>query len=560
MKQSTINSLENFIWNIADEILVDIYDVGDYRKVILPMLVIRRFDAILEPRHDELMRIKQSLNITAVDYEKESTLIKAIKLPFVNQSPFTLRTLLADNKSKLQDNFRSYLDGFSANVRDIIDKFQFRTQIDRLVDSDRLIPLIEKFLSADINLSPEPVRCNDGTIKLEALDNHAMGTLFENILRRFNESTNVTDAGRHFTPRDIVELMSQLAFLPVKDRLRDTTYLIYDGACGTGGMLTVAEDCIKRLAIDNEISIHLYGQEIANETFAIAKADMLLKGEGEQADNIRQGSTISNDRFKFNALGSRFTFDFMLSNPPFGTSWKSEFGAGDDDWRNCKTKDDVFDSRFRFTFDGEDFSVLPDIGDQQMLFLANNIAKMKDSTELGSRIVEVHNGSSLFTGGAGSGSSNLRRFIIENDCLEAVIALPEKMFYNTGIGTFLWIVANKKDSARRGFVQLIDASTIKTTLTKSLGQKNCEFGAEDRKQILELYLAFDKADPKFSRVFPNEEFGYKSFNIMRPLRLRVLLDDDRIDRIAEKDRPLATALKQFRAELGDGRFQFVALG
>ncbi len=549
MNRSTINTLENFIWNIADEILVDIYDVGDYRKVILPMLVIRRFDAILEPHRDHLLEIKKSLGIIDVNYDKESALIKALKLPFVNQSLFTLRTVRADNRKTLQNNFLAYLDGFSQNVRDIIDKFQFRHQIERLANSDRLLPLIDKFLSADINLCPTPVLNADKSVKLEALDNHAMGTLFENILRRFNESTNVTDAGRHFTPRDIVELMSELAFKPVAERLRDTTYLIYDGACGTGGMLTVAEESIKNLAaVDKrDVSIYLYGQEIADETFAIAKADMLLKGEGEQADNIRHGSTISNDRFKENALGKRFTFDFMLSNPPFGTSWKSEFGAGD--WQNFKTKDNIFDARFRFAFDGADFSVLPDIGDQQMLFLANNVAKMKTSTALGSRIVEVHNGSSLFTGGAGSGASNLRRYIIENDYLEAIVALPEKMFYNTGIGTFLWIVANKKSAARRGKVQLIDATSIKSALTKSLGQKNCEFGVAERDKILEIYLAFDKADPTFSRVLANEEFGYKSFNIMRPLRLRVVLDDERIAQLDVKDHNFADALRKFRAEV-----------
>ena len=255
----------------------------------------------------------------------------------------------------------------------------------------------------------------DGSVKLPGLDNHTMGTVFEEVIRKFNEETNITDAGRHFTPRDIVELIADLAFVPIEDQIKSTTYRIYDGACGTGGMLTVAEERIQRLSqkAGKKVSIHLYGQENADETYAIARADMLVKGEGSQANNIFFGSTISNDGFPGE------TFDFCLSNPPFGTSWKKDLAA----WGLTK-KDDITDPRFQVTYRGEDFSLLPDIGDPQMLFLANNISKMKQDTPLGSRIVEVHNGSSLFTGKAGQGPSNLRQYINEQDLLEAIVALP----------------------------------------------------------------------------------------------------------------------------------------
>ena len=334
-----------------------------------------------------------------------------------------------------------------------------------------------------------------------------MGTVFEEVIRRFNEETNITDAGRHFTPRDIVELMTDLAFVPIKDRIQNTTYRIYDGACGTGGMLTVAEQRIKEIAAETKkkVSIHLYGQENADETYAIAKSDMLVKGEGRQTNNIFFGSTISNDGFASD------TFDFCLSNPPFGTPWKTDLKA----WGDIK-KDDIADSRFIVSYNGQTLSLVPDIGDPQMLFLANNISKMKKYTKLGTRIVEVHNGSSLFTGKAGQGPSNLRQYIIEQDLLECIVALPEKMFYNTGIGTYLWVLSNKKEERRKGKVQLIDATSFKKQLRKNLGEKNCEITEEIRRQILELYMAFDAADSKYSKVLPNSEFGYWEVPVYTP--------------------------------------------
>ena len=276
-------------------------------------------------------------------------------------------------------------------------------------------------------------------------------------------------------------------------------------------------------AAGKKVSIKLYGQENAEETYAIARADMLVKGEGTQADNIYFGSTISNDGF------AGETFDFMLSNPPFGTAWKTDLKA----WGDIDKKD-ITDPRFVVKYNKEILSLVPDIGDPQMLFLANNISKMKTNTPLGSRIVEVHNGSSLFTGKAGQGPSNLRQYIIEQDLLEAIVALPEKMFYNTGIGTYLWVLANKKSPERRGKVQLIDATALKTAMRKNLGEKNCMMTEEIRRQVLDIYMAFDKADPEYSKVFDNSEFGYWLVEVNRPLRLSARLTKENIEEVVKK--------------------------
>ena len=520
MNQSTYNTLKSFIWGIANDCLVDVYDVGDYRKIILPMFVIRRFDAVLEPKHEEVMKAKEQYEKAGI-IELDAALSIVAEQAFVNKSDFTLTDLKSrTNQQQLKKDFIAYLDGFSENVQVIINKFHIRNEIDRLSEQDRLGLLIEKFVDPRINLSNRPVLNEDGSVKIEALDNHTMGTLFEEVIRMFNEETNVTDAGRHFTPRDIVELIADLAFIPIQDKIQSTTYRIYDGACGTGGMLTVGDQHIRELAAEQgkKVSIHLYGQENADETYAIARADMLVKGEGKESDQIRFGSTISDDKF------AKEEFDFMLSNPPFGTPWKTDLKA----W-GINKKDEISDSRFIINYDDNpEYSLIPDIGDPQMLFLANNISKMKTTTELGSRIIEIHNGSSLFTGKAGSGPSNLRRYIFEQDLCEAIIAIPENMFYNTGIGTYLWVLTNKKEDRRKGKVQLIDATSMKSSLRKNLGDKNCEMTPEIRKQVMELYLAFDKADSEYSRVFLNEEFGYYQVVVKRPLRLKVAINEENL--------------------------------
>lgn len=547
MENANFNQLVSFVFGIANDCLVDVYDVGDYRKIILPMIVLRRFDAVLEPTKQAVLAMKQKLDAAGI-LEQDVALCSVAHEAFCNSSPFTLSDLKSrTNQQQLKQDFILYLDGFSKNVQDIIIKFEFRNQIDKLSEHDILGLLISKFVDPSINLSSRPVLNPDGSVKLPGLDNHTMGTVFEEVIRKFNEETNITDAGRHFTPRDIVELIADLAFVPIEDQIKSTTYRIYDGACGTGGMLTVAEERIQRLSqkAGKKVSIHLYGQENADETYAIARADMLVKGEGSQANNIFFGSTISNDGFPGE------TFDFCLSNPPFGTSWKKDLAA----WGLTK-KDDITDPRFQVTYRGEDFSLLPDIGDPQMLFLANNISKMKQDTPLGSRIVEVHNGSSLFTGKAGQGPSNLRQYIIKQDLLEAIVALPEKMFYNTGIGTYLWVLSNKKSAQRKGKVQLIDATTMKAPLRKNLGEKNGEVNAALRKKILDLYLAFDKADPEYSKVFENHEFGYWQVTMQQPKRDengKILLDK-KGNPVIDKERSGDTEIIPFTYEGGIDAF------
>ncbi len=526
MDTQNYNQLVSFIWSIANDCLVDTYDVGDYRKVILPMTVIRRFDAILEDTKEAVIKEKARLDAEGVQNPDE-WLCSITKEAFCNSSPHTLKSLSAiTNRLQLKQNFENYLNGFSKNVQDIINRFQFRNEINRLSESNSLGVLISKFVDRRFNLSSRPELNDDGTVRLPALDNHSMGMLFEEVIRRFNEETNVTDAGRHFTPRDIVRLMAELAFVPIQSKIKakNNVYSIYDGACGTGGMLTVGEERILEIAHEGgkRASINLFGQENFDETYAIARSDMLVKGEGEQANNILFGSTISDDKYRGQS------FDFMLSNPPFGTSWKKELDA----WGGIK-KDEISDSRFRAILDGEEVSIVPDIDDPQMLFLANNISKMKTGTPLGSRIIEVHNGSALFTGKAGQGATNLRRYIMENDLLEAIVALPEKMFYNTGIGTYLWVLTNKKSPERKGKVQLINATSLKKPLRKNIGEKNCEITRTLREEILKIYLAFEDADPEFSLVLLNEDFGYYAVDILRPLRLSVSVTAERLTELKE---------------------------
>ena len=502
---SSLN-ISNFIWGIADDVLRDNYVRGKYRDVILPMTVVRRLDAVLEPTKEAVQRMKTQLDKAGIT-NQDRALRQAAGEAFYNTSPFRLRDLRSIGKQQqLRANFEAYLDGFSPNVQEILEKFRFRNEVPRLVDDDILGFLIEKFLDSSVNLSPRPVLNADGSVRVPGLDNHSMGTVFEELIRRFSEENN-EEAGEHFTPRDVVELMAHLIFKPIADRVQSTTYLVYDGACGTGGMLTVAEDTLARLARDQgkEVSIHLYGQEVNPETYAISKADLILKGEGAEADNIQYGSTLSGDAFPGRE------FDFMLSNPPYGKSWKS-------DLERMGGKPGIKDPRFVVEHGGDpDLSLITRSSDGQMVFLANMLSKMKQGSPLGSRVVEVHNGSSLFTGDAGQGESNIRRWIIENDWLEAIIALPLNIFYNTGIATYIWVLSNRKAVERQGYVQLIDASEWFRPLRKNLGNKNCELGEEDIERICDAFLAF--AETPQSKIFPNAAFGYHKLNVERPLRL-----------------------------------------
>ena len=510
MNNQIQNSIVSFIWGIADDCLRDIYVRGKYRDVILPMTVIRRLDAVLEETKQAVLDMKDKLDAAGITNQTDALCISAGQA-FCNTSPFRLRDLTARSKQQqLKADFIAYLDGFSPNVQEILEKFKFRNQIDTMIDADILGAVIEKFVSPIINFSPNPVYKDDtqSEIRLPALDNHAMGTIFEELVRKFNEANN-EEAGEHWTPRDVVELMADLVFTPIADKIMDATYSCYDGACGTGGMLTVAQDRLTQLADETrkKVSIHLFGQEINPETYAIAKADMLLKGDGGQAQHIGFGSTLSSDQFPTRQ------FDFMLSNPPYGKSWKV-------DAEKMGGKKDILDSRFNAYLDDESqLAMIPRTSDGQLLFLLNNVAKMKHDTPLGSRIAEVHNGSSLFTGDAGSGESNARRYLIESDLVEAIIALPEKMFYNTGIGTFIWILSNNKEERRKGKIQLIDATAIKSPLRKNMGEKNCELTPKLREEIVRIFM--DMEESEVSRIFDNSEFGYWKVTVLQPM-----LDED----------------------------------
>ena len=522
MQDTQLSQISNFIWNTADTVLRDLYVRGKYRDVILPMTVIRRLDAVLEPTKQKVLEDKKWLDEAGIA-DQTGPLQQAAGQQFFNASPFTLRDLRnVTSQQQLRDNFNAYLDGFSPNVQDILEKFEFRNQIARLSTSGALDTLVERFLYPTVNLSPNPVLNDDGEVRLPGLDNHAMGTIFEDLLRRFNEENN-EEAGEHWTPRDAVELMAKLVFIPVEDQIQSNTYVLYDGALGTGGMLTVAEQTLREIAEKQEqrISTHLYGQEINSETYAICKADLLLKGEENADANIIGGpeySTLSNDRFR------NQTFDFMLSNHPYGKSWKT-------DQDRMGGRNGITDPRFVIQHAGDpEYSLITRSNDGQLLFLANMLSKMKEDTPLGSRIAEVHNGSSLFTGDAGQGESNIRRWIIENDWLEAIVALPLNMFYNTGIATYVWVLTNRKPEHRKGKVQLIDATKWSTPLRKNLGQKTCELSPENTRQIVEAFMNFE--DTEESKIFPNEAFGYWKVTVERPLRL-ASTDPERVYKAAE---------------------------
>ncbi len=518
MEQSQYNQLFSFIWNIATDVLVYAFEKGEYKKIIMPMMVLRRIDVLLEPTKEKLLETKKMLDDNQFN-NQDPILFSVTGYPFYNTSLFTMKTLKSETDPlRLKMNFTDYLNGFSKDVQDIIDKFHMRQMVDNLTEAERLGSIIEKFTDDKINLSNKPVLDDEGNVRLPGLDNHTMGTMFEELLRKFNEENNVTEAGEHFTPRDYVKLLADLAVLPIADKITDTTYSIYDGACGTGGILTIAQERILEIAKqhDRRVQVDIYGQELTPETYATCKADLMISGNiqsfqylinNQPREYIAFDSTISRDGH------SGETFDFCISNPPFGTPWKEDLkkrGLGESD------KKKFTDSRFLIADKGTEISFIPDIGDCQMMFLANNLSRMRDDTPLGTRIVEVHNGSSLFTGDAGSGASNLRQYIIENDLLEAIVAMPEKDFYNTGIGTFVWVITNRKEERRRGFVQLIDATEIKTPLRKNLGEKNCETAEEDRAKILQLLMDF-KETPQ-SKIFPNAEFGYWSVKVYQPQR------------------------------------------
>lgn len=538
MDQSQLKWVADFIWNIADDRLRDVYVRGKYRDVILPFIVLRRLDALLEPTKPAVLAMKKQLDAAKVA-NQDGALRNAAGQAFYNTAATTLADLQAiASGQRLRDSFIAYLDGFSPNVQEILTKFKFRDQIQTLVEADILGHLISDFLKPDVNMSPKDVLDEDGRVRLPGLDNHGMGTVFEELIRRFNEDNN-EEAGEHFTPRDVVSLMAKLLFLPVADKIQSSTYSLYDGCCGTGGMLTVAEEELLALAKKDgkAVSIHLFGQEINPETYAICKADLLLKGEGEEAENIVGGadkSTLSADQFP-----SR-DFDFMLSNPPYGKSWKTDLAR-------MGGKQAFSDPRFVVKHGGDpEFKLTTRTSDGQLMFLVNKVQKMVHNTELGSRIALVHNGSALFTGDAGQGESNIRRWVIENDWLEAIIALPLNIFYNTGIATYIWVLTNRKAEHRRGKVQLIDASRWFQPLRRNLGKKNCEMSGDDIQRVMDHYLALPPADAKAAAAMPeckwfnNADFGYWKITVERPQRLKSQLSHRAIEalRFASGDEAL----------------------
>jgi type I restriction enzyme M protein len=530
MEQGRLNWIANFIWGIADDVLRDLFKRGKYPDVILPMCVIRRMDAVLMPTKQAVLDTKQMLDEASIT-EQRAALCDAAGQAFYNTSKFTLRDLKSrGSQQQLLADFEDYLNGFSPNVQDILENFKFRNQLATLSRADALGTLVNKFLDPEIDLSPA------------GIDNHSMGTVFEELVRKFNEENN-EEAGEHWTPRDAVRLMANLVFLPIKEQLKSGTYQLYDGACGTGGMLTVAEETLTAIGAQHkqQITSHLYGQEINPETYAVCKADMLLKGAGEATDHIVGGaewSTLAHDAFPAEE------FDFMLANPPYGKSWKKDLEA-------MGGKDKMRDLRFKVMHQGEELSLVTRSSDGQMLFLANMASKMHRSSALGSRIAEVHNGSSLFIGDAGQGESNIRRWLIENDWLEAIVALPLNLFYNTGIATYVWVLSNKKPAHRKGQVQLIDASQWFKPLRKNLGKKNCELSPEDIARISHTFLDFK--DTPESKIFPNAAFGYWKVTVERPLRLHSQLSLQAIEtlRFASGDEDLRATLYE---EFGDVLF------
>jgi len=508
MNNTQHNQIVNFIWSIADDVLRDVYTRGKYRDIILPFTVLRRLDALLEPTKDKVLEMHEKLNQMKIDNQFPQ-LRKVSGYVFYNTSPYTYKKLL-NEPANIRQNLENYLDGFSSNVQDIISKFKLRNQFDTIEEGNITFPLIEKFCSSQINLSPDPVTDKDGNIIHEGLSNLGMGYVFEELIRKFNEENN-EEAGEHFTPREIIKLMTHLIFEPIKNRIKDGTYLIYDPACGSGGMLTEAENFAKE--INPKATFHLYGQEVNPETFAICKADMLIKDE--DPDKIAYGSTLSNDGFP------RLQFDFMLSNPPYGKTWKIDQESIVD----AKSKE-ILDYRFKSTG-------VPRVSDGQLLFLMNMVSKMKTNNELGSRIASVHNGSSLFTGEAGSGESEIRKYIIGNDLLEAIIQLPNDMFYNTGISTYIWILNNVKEASRKGKVQLIDASAIYSKMRKGFGSKSNELLEQHIQQISNTFIDFKETDT--SRIFDNDDFAYWSINVERPLRLSWQLVEEMLITIENAD-------------------------
>lgn len=478
---SKITNKAALIWAIADKI-TGVYKPHEYGKVILPLTVIKRFDSILEETKSDVLAAYEKCRNMDNDIMRNEILTKASGHPFYNTSKYTLRTLL-DDPDHIDDNFASYINAFSPNVCEIIEKFEFaKDELPKMREYGLLFTVLQEFGTDKADMHPSRV------------SDIEMGYIFEELIRKFSESYN-EEAGQHYTPREVIELMVHIllnfdnAMLSSKE-----ARTIYDPACGTGGMLSIASEYIKKH--NSSAAFLCFGQEINPETYAIAKADMLIKGENDSL--IRSGNTLSDDQFP------KQTFNYIISNPPFGREWKKEKASVEKEAKLTRENGGRF------------FMGLPAIGDSQMLFLSNAVAKMKPVEEGGSRVAIVHNGSPLFTGDAGSGPSNIRKYLLENDLLEAIIALPNDIFYNTGIATYIWVLSNNKEKRRMGKVQLINANGLYEKRRKSLGNKRNDIPQTAIDEIAKIYGDF--REDKLSKIFKNEDFGYRKVVVERPLR------------------------------------------
>jgi type I restriction enzyme M protein len=498
-----------FIWSVAD-LLRDAFKRSKYPDVILPLTVLRRLDCVLEPSKDKVLaayaKLKDKLENLAPQLRKASG------FAFYNTSPFTFERLLGDAKN-LAANLRAYINGFSDNMREVVEKFDFDNTISKLDDAGLLFLVLERF--KNIDLHPDKV------------SNLEMGYVFEELIRKFNEAMD-ENPGEHFTPREVIRLMVNLLLTRDREALKQNHIVrtVYDPCCGSGGMLTIAKERI--LEINPNADVHLFGQEVNPETFAVCKSDLYMKSlDGRDAENIQFGSTLGNDRH------ADKHFDYLLSNPPYGKEWKMD-----------KEKVEAEAER---GYAGRFGAGLPRISDGQLLFLQHMLSRMKDSKDGGSRVAIVMNGSPLFTGDAGSGESEIRRWILENDWLESIVALPEQLFYNTGIPTYVWVLTNRKPTARKGKVQLIDATAIWTPMRKSLGDKRRAISPEQIEEIARTYEVFRESEQ--SRIFSTAEFGYRKITVERPLRLNFQASPQRIERLKRERvfQSLATSKKKGKA-------------
>lgn len=522
--ESNHNQIVSLIWTIADDVLRDVFLRGQYRDVILPMVVLRRLDALLEPTKEAVeQELKEQKEMGLEDIDEDA--VKEITgLSYFNTSRWTLNRLksqASDNNDLLHDNFIEYLNGYSDNVRDVLKNFEYYSKVRKLADNDRLLSIIERITDPRINLTDQDQKDPDGLV-LPALTNHGMGTVFEELLRRFNEENN-EEAGEHFTPRDAIRLLARLVFDPVMNDLPKVISL-RDPAEGSGGMLTESREYLINSGIRSN-AILLYGMEINPETYAISKSDLIIKGV--DPSGLRNGNTITDNAFQGQ------TFGYQLTNPPYGKSWKT-------DKEKLYHDGQLLDSRFElpltnFAGEQEVLDCTPRTSDGQLLFILEMIDKMKplDQQPQGSRIASIHNGSSLFTGDAGSGESNIRRYLVENDLVDAIIQLPNNIFYNTGITTYIWILTNKKPACRQGKVQLIDASQAFEKLRKNQGSRNCTITPDFQDQILKVYMDFveQEGEKISSKIFDNDDFRYYSITIDRPLRLRSQFNALKIDEL-----------------------------